>query len=764
MANQHIIGHTPLRGVLENSPFKDPMVELMRKPIHTLWLVSLWAALVALPVTVLAQTAGQSTIHIHDVADPEPVTTTAGSTGLALETTFSLIDSDKQVLRDMEIESGSIELDGDSYGAIVQGVKVPWSVVLLVDGSTTMGNFRASADFKTATTTLANSLGQAPQGTTYALISFDDRAPTSLEFTSATDSVTNAIKRLRAKASGHSCLNDGLYEAINKLGGAPGRRAVLVFTASADDCATHSVQDVISLATENRVQIYAVGLEGYSITEGDLNALVTPTGGLYTIKDASTLSFAFGNLMNVLGNQWEAKATLYPTAGNKSATLVVTLKDGTVLRSSPIPFVSTQDFVRPTEIHLIGKVQSTSVDIRFTLGVVRPEQIKQLNVAVISADSGLPVFTQSLGTFSETNKVPAGNLVAGGEYTLVVTAVDDQGRTLSEDKSDFKYEPAQAALAIESITSPTPDTPEFVVTLSTQNIEGVVKYKLWLAQEQTNAIVQGTEMTFPAGEALILPTGNLASGQYLIVVQALDSTDKVLAEAAPVKTAYQRPTAIQSALRFVNESPWAIAVLTGLCCLTVFGAVGLVWFVMPKRRDRMKTVDLVLPQKERRAAPIAERPEAPRSPPPAPAAGGRPPERSAAPPPPPTPQPMQVPPLPPPRSAGGPGAPVMPRARLASLEPAVLAFTAEINKPVFTLGRSEGNDGVIPVDNSLGVSGRHLKITYSDGKFFVQDDKSTFGTTINGQPITKGRPVPLEDGAVLGLGPAVKIRFVLGGG
>jgi hypothetical protein len=741
------------------------MVGMMRKPLLTLWLVCVWAALAALPFPALAQTAGQSTIHIHNVADPEPVTTATGSTGLSLDTTFSLLDADQQVLREVEIDSGSIELDGDSYGSIVQGVKTPWSIVLLVDASSTMGNFRASADFKTATTTLANSLGQAPQGTTYALMSFEDLAPTALEFTNDNESVTNAIKRLRAKSGGHSCLNDGLYEAINKLGGAPGRRAVLVFTASADDCATHSVQDVVGLAEDNHVQIYAVGLEGYSITDGDLNALVEPTGGLYTIKDASTLSFAFGNMMNVLGNQWEAKATLYPTAGNKSATLVITLKDGTVLRSEPINFVSTQDFVRPTEIHLIGKVQSTSIDIRFTLGVVRPEQIKQLNVAVISADTGLPVFTQSLGTFSETNKVPASNLVAGADYTLVVTAVDDQGRTLSEDKTDFKYEPAQANLAIESVTSPTPNDPSFVITLATQNIEGVVKYKVWVAQEQTNAVVSGTEKTFPAGEPLILPAGNLASGEYLIVVQALDSTDKVLAEAAPVKTVYQRPTAIQSFLRFVGQSPVAIAGLTGLCCLTVVGAVALVWVVMPKRRDRTKTVDLVLPQKERRAAPIAERSVPPRSPPQEPAVGaGRPAARPAPPAPPPTPPPMEVPQPPPGRAAAVPELSVRPNARVVGLEPAGLSFAVDIDKSDFSLGRRESNDGVIPVDSSQGVSGQHLRITFINGRFFVQDDKSTFGTTVNGQPIPKGKPVPLEDGAVIGLGPVVRVKFIISGG
>jgi pSer/pThr/pTyr-binding forkhead associated (FHA) protein len=115
--------------------------------------------------------------------------------------------------------------------------------------------------------------------------------------------------------------------------------------------------------------------------------------------------------------------------------------------------------------------------------------------------------------------------------------------------------------------------------------------------------------------------------------------------------------------------------------------------------------------------------------------------------------------------APGPAAkPAVPHARVVGLEPAGLSFTAEIDRTSFSLGRRQDNDGPIPVDSSQGVSGQHLKIIFSEGKFFVQDDKSTFGTTVNGQPVPKGRPVPLEDGAVIGLGPVVKVRFIVGGG
>jgi pSer/pThr/pTyr-binding forkhead associated (FHA) protein len=92
-------------------------------------------------------------------------------------------------------------------------------------------------------------------------------------------------------------------------------------------------------------------------------------------------------------------------------------------------------------------------------------------------------------------------------------------------------------------------------------------------------------------------------------------------------------------------------------------------------------------------------------------------------------------------------------------EPKVVAFEAQIRKSPFRIGRAADNDGVLPVDATSGVSGHHCVITVADGRWYLQDDKSKFGTTVNGQPIPKGEPFKLEDGALLGLGPKLKIRF-----
>jgi len=85
-----------------------------------------------------------------------------------------------------------------------------------------------------------------------------------------------------------------------------------------------------------------------------------------------------------------------------------------------------------------------------------------------------------------------------------------------------------------------------------------------------------------------------------------------------------------------------------------------------------------------------------------------------------------------------------------------------IRRSPFTLGRRDGNDVVLKVDNSMGVSGQHCTISFSNGQYMILDEGSSYGTTVNGQTVPKGRPTPLPDGALIGLGPKVVLQFRLG--
>jgi pSer/pThr/pTyr-binding forkhead associated (FHA) protein len=100
-----------------------------------------------------------------------------------------------------------------------------------------------------------------------------------------------------------------------------------------------------------------------------------------------------------------------------------------------------------------------------------------------------------------------------------------------------------------------------------------------------------------------------------------------------------------------------------------------------------------------------------------------------------------------------------PSALIQLVEPKAAAISIKVDHTPFSIGRRKGNDAVLPLDYASGVSGNHLIITFLNGSYYVQDDKSTYGTTRNSKPLQKGMQYPLHDGDILGLGPVVKIVF-----
>jgi pSer/pThr/pTyr-binding forkhead associated (FHA) protein len=60
--------------------------------------------------------------------------------------------------------------------------------------------------------------------------------------------------------------------------------------------------------------------------------------------------------------------------------------------------------------------------------------------------------------------------------------------------------------------------------------------------------------------------------------------------------------------------------------------------------------------------------------------------------------------------------------------------TFETDKETITIGRNNNSDIQI---NNLGVSKKHAAITCQKGSYFIEDLKSTNGTLLNNEPITK---------------------------
>jgi hypothetical protein len=583
-----------------------------------------------------------------------------------------------------------------------------------------------------------------------------------MEFNQDTEIATTTLRNLTASLSGNTCMNDGLYNAINKLSGAPGRKAVILFTAGADDCGQRTPTEVVDLALTNGVQIYPVGLQGYTITQAELDALAGPTGGLSEFRDESGLSFGISNVIGILMNQWNAKATVYPSAGEVTATLTVNLSDNISITSDEFTFQSSQDYIPPTEIIIKGNVQSLAEGVLFNLDIRQREQIRQLNVTIISNESGQSVVAQSLITFSEVNTVPTVSLIPGSEYTINVSAVDTGGNVLSESIAEFEYAPPAANLQVASVTPPSAEQERFQVSVNSQNVSGVVKYQAWFGDEETREVIEGTRVTVPLGDQILIPADGIRSGTYLVFVQALNENDTVLADAQPFELVYRRPNIFQRFTQGVGSSPLAISAITGLCCLSLLGIIGILWIVLPKRTQQDVEVDLVMPQKERRQPTPKPRP-APRTKPPEESAQ----QQEQSPPPAPA---ERVPPRRPPTAPKKPAARKKPAAKppgdlpagkIEIREPEAVKFTAEMRYTPFTIGRKDDNDAVLPLDNSSGVSGHHLILTYVDGEYHAFDQESTYGTVIDGTPVTKEKPGTLKDGSVIMLGPKVKIVFTL---
>jgi hypothetical protein len=714
-------------------------------------------------IAVVAQ--NQSQLHIHETAEPQQVSTTGGAVGLSFQTSFSLLDPENQVLTAFEIVDATIEIEDNSYTAVVQELETPWTLVVLVDASKTMGSFTASSAFREVRTSLASAVNGAPDNSNIAVMTFDDTVRTVFEFDQAKDQAAQAIDRVRAKTSGNSCLNNGLYEAVNRLAGAPGRRAVILSTASLDDCGNRTQQDVLSLAEANRVQILAVGLQGYSATQDGLELFTAPTGGLAEIRNEGNLVFGFSNIFAILQNQWSARATVYPSAGNQTATLVVNLSDESSLSSDPIPFVSSQDYLPPAEIDLVGTVQSLADGIIFNLGITQRDEIRQLNVSIVSKDTGQSVMAQSLQSFSDVNRLPTVSLIPGLEYTLQVTAVDFDGQVLSEDQLEFKYEPPQATIVVTEVEPPAIGENEFEITYSAQNLAEAVKFRGWLVAGQTETRLESTMATVPLGEPLLLPASGVRAGEYGVIVQGLDAGDTVLAESKPFQLIYQPPGLFQRLGNWASNSPLALAGITALCCLTSIGLVAIFWVILPRRAAGADaSIDLVMPERAKPAKETPGRPE-PRRPErleiKRPARPPQPPKRVEQKPPPEKPraekpsppelQPDDIPSEPLPEGA--------PTATLTVVEPKSVTFAVEMTKMPFSVGRHKTNDASLPLGSSSGVSSHHLTVQYMQGVYFVKDEKSTYGTSVNGEAIPKGKGKQLHNGDIIGLGPMVKIKF-----
>jgi len=742
------------------------------------WLSHRLLALLAVAVLLLPAAASAQTsttqVYINQVVGPQEILTTDGLPGLSYEVDFTLLDPQQNVVSSVGVVTATMALDpGGPYPAVVQPLPAPWTMVVLIDASSTVGLFSASADYTQLRSQLSAAIGSLPDGYNISVEKFDTVPTTVLDFTNAKDQVAQAIQKgFQPTTNGNACLNDAVFDAINNLSRAPGRRALLIATASLDGCGK-SADQAITLAQQNHIQIYAVGMLGYKVTDAkDFNYLTGVTGGLAYAREPKDVKFALGQVTQALRTQWSTKATLYPSAGPETATVQLTLSDQTVINGPPVFFNVTKSFARPAQITLRGVVLSTLQGIQFGLDFVSPQLISQLKLKVTDKLTGDAINEQTLSGIQPTYVIPINNLKVGGSYTLLVTAFDQSGNQLSQTGSDFQYQPPASSMTIKSVITPTTSAPYYTVQVATVNLDTAVKFRAWLQTDGQTDQINTTEVA--AGNAITVSTSNLKQGFYEVGVAAVDASGTVLQTAFSEKQPeFVPPSSLELALDYLLAHPIWIGLMGGVGCLAMLILLAAVVLILPKPTGQPKAVELYVPDVKRRAPPVnleasksqslPKQSPAPRYNPP-PVAAPRvqsPPQRDAV--------PQRN--VAPPQEAGVPQSVVadrqgaaaagMPKACLSGYAPVELRVATTILKGSYTIGRHEGNDLVLPVDNKVGVSGRHATIKFIDGRYFIVDDRSTFGTFVNDVKLPAGATMPLDDGAIIGLGPKVKIQFRL---
>jgi hypothetical protein len=692
--------------------------------------------------------AGLSSIYVNRLTSVEG-DGPGGFKGVSMTWDFVMLNDKGQVIPDAEVESAQITLqDGDSRDAQVILPTTPWSIVILVDASVNMAN--AGSAFNDSLQALASSLDQLPDGSSIAILKFDEEPSTVTKFTEKKETLQKALQGgiPPSKNTKKSCLNNAAYEAINMLSGASSRRALLVLTASTDNCEERQASEVVKYAQDNSIQIYAVGLEGLPVSKNDLDKLAVPTGGLSAIKRPDVVDFAFGSIFGPLKNQWQAKATTYPTAaGKQTAKLTVVLKDQSSLTSDLKEFTSPRVYNPPPEIKLRGDVLPTFEGVTFNLDISSQALIQKLDIYVDNKASGNREYSQvdvkipaDVQPFKVNLVIP--KLVQGDKYTLSIQAVDKNGGQLQPVVQDFTYQPSgQVLVNIEPYKK---DQAEITVHLDSANLGDIGKYEAWLVSQCNNLDeIPGTKLEVATGDPYVIKTGSLSTGKYHVVAQAIDKSNQVvLTYCEEQAISFVKPGLWPSLINGLRQSPLAIV---GVTFLALAGTLVLVVaiFIWQRRSSRPKPVPVRFPVVKVNAPPpnmdLSDRGREIRE---VQRPVERPAERPAPPPPPVTPPPANLPP-----------------ARLSGTLPTGAFISTQIGKETFTIGRAAESDLMVRVDKSIGVSREHATIKFISGSFYIEDNGSTYGTKVNNQPVPKGSRMRLEDNAIIELGPQVKIKF-----
>jgi VWFA-related protein len=724
--------------------------------------------------------------------------------GMLLKVYFTIFEGHSGApVMDAQPTGGQIAILNTNYtaDAVIKKPDIPIYITLVMDASGSMGG-AADALKKAA----KQSLNNIPDNSYFSVVQFNESINLLQDFTQNIPAVAYAIDQYQVGRNKGTCLYDAAYTAIESMSKLPAaRRAVILFTDGKDEtingsvCSKHTYQELVDLAMKGQVPLNTIGLsaKGADINAVELQSMASSTGGFSSIAAQADLPAAFGRIMDSLKAQWMAEATIYPKQGTNNGVLTVMVQDNQTLNSA-FTVESSKEYPgppSPVTVRLDGlELNAAKQAYEVQLSLTSPQLAKYVKIEVWDKQGGSKVgeYVFNDPVVSNSFEVPTESLTIDHDYELRLSAVskqdgtafalgrDDQGNPTTQLIHDFKFDPSTAYpnLSVKSVVE---NNGDLVLAVALTSPELVGGFSGWLVNEDTNTQVPNSNFTSAplsgtSGNITIpMKANRIASGKYTVVTQVLAKNNNVFSTTTYEGVTYTAPSLFQRlGVALIAAPIFLVGVL-----VIILGVVAFLMYSNSRQKSMTGTPVLQgrlggglgtagkaggsnLPVSDNEPIPVRRGAAvvAASQPPVATPASSRPPV---------TPMPVQAPPS---NATMVGGASVSGNETMISSAPAIArpiltvirAPAGALSQPQvmvdslpFVIGRTEGR----LVINEGNVSRRHAQITYDDARqaYVLTDLQSSNGTKLNEQRLTPGVPVLLNNGAVIGLGPNVTLRF-----
>jgi tight adherence protein B len=236
----------------------------------------------------------------------------------------SLLESTELEQEDFVVLENGEDVSNLSVKALGE-IAEPIGVVLAIDSSGSMKGDPIT-DSIGAASTFVNEMRGIDKT---AVLSFADTVTIHSGFTSDHNQLKNSISGIEAK--GDTSLFDGIYSACDLFRGGENikHRYLIVLSDGADTASSHTVEEVIERAKQEKVSIYSIALLSPEYDPESIKYISESTGGeLLTAVDSEELGELYKKISKRITNQYRISYTsLWPNAESIEINVSIAGKD-----------------------------------------------------------------------------------------------------------------------------------------------------------------------------------------------------------------------------------------------------------------------------------------------------------------------------------------------------------------------------------------------------------------------------------------------------